>query len=130
MMKQILVVLFLVIGAWRSVQAGEFTGAGKAVMDLLERNNIVVAELQRSGHEVISGEFTGAGKRLNFGRVSMLVTGDEVIPSQDVDAVFTAQGGLRPIPRAQAMGDVNSFEAYGKSYKLGQIKGLVIKKLP
>ena len=130
-MKQLmtLIVLSLLVIMSESLSwAGEFTGAGKAVAQVLAENNLGQAELERQGLEVRLGEFTGAGRGIPFRKLKYVVTQNELIESQAIDLVWAQGRDLRPVPIAHELQNVQRFEAFGQAYGGRQVKAIVIKK--
>jgi len=100
--KNLVLVMALIGTIIQVAHSGEFTGAGKVVREILERNNYNIAELERSGHELLMGEFTGGGKSLALNRVKIVVTPDEVIRDSEIDAISLKLEDNTPMPLLQS----------------------------
>jgi hypothetical protein len=130
-MKQLsllIVLSILVIFSDSFGWAGEFTGAGKQVADVLAAHQLPVGELERQGLEVRLGEFTGAGRGVPFRKLRYVVTESDVIESQSIDLVSAEGRDLRPIPTTHQLHQVQRFEAFGQAFGARQVKAIVISR--
>ncbi len=105
------------------LRAGEVTGAGSIVRDILEKHNLSVQRLESQGYRLLLGEVTGAGGRINLNDVKLLLTKKELFKMNDlthIDFIF-------PGP-AKAIQDVRYFEFDRERLVPGKIKAIVVEK--
>jgi len=83
----ILLILFILIalsGVFNTSVAGEVTGAGQRVKEVLRANNTSIENLQSSGLRVLLGEVTGAGRAVNVLDVKMFIAKKRLLKMDNV----------------------------------------------
>lgn len=117
---QILLIIFLINF---KIIAGEFSGAGLKVKNVLKRQNINLKALERSGHGLLFGENTGAGMKVNLARVKYIITQNQAYSLNNVTHINFLQPSA-----AKSLRDVKILEFDTKKVRTLEIKGLIIKK--
>ncbi|MBT3584119.1 MAG: hypothetical protein HN509_04375 [Halobacteriovoraceae bacterium] len=123
-MKNLIVLLFLSILLIASSQgtAGEVTGGGKSVRQILNENNLDIDQLKKSGFKVLMGENTGAGKTLDLSRISMILSNKKLYTMDDVTHIE-----FKHPSKAKTLSDVIIFEIDKDKVEIGSLQGLIFK---
>lgn len=120
-MKKI-IITFLVLFSLQSFLGKKALGG--SLQEVLMRNNTSIDQLQKLGKVMTDGEFTGAGKRIPLKSISVFVTNDDVISSQDVAAFVPKDQAVR----APTLADLSGFHWQGMLIEMSQVKAVVISK--
>jgi|GEM_PF-3739846 len=118
------------------LEAGEFTGAGKRAVAILESQSVSWQQLELSGHQLVaSGEFTGGGKNLAISKIRYVVSKREAFEKGQIDQInflkpagATVRPSVEGLPRERVLSDVESLEASGQLLRLQDLEAIVIKK--
>lgn len=100
--------------------AGEVTGAGKEIDQVLSNSNLSRAKLEQLGLKL--GEVTGAGK-IHVDALEMIVTSKEVI---SVDNIIHMD--FKNPSSGQMVSEVNAFSTLDKTISKQNIKAYIYKK--
>ena len=112
----IFMTLMLTLGV---TQAGEVTGAGRAI-EVLAAHNMSVQQLKQQGLKVLLGEVTGAGKSINLDRINAVVTKNKVFKMNHATHVE-----FKNPSAAKALRDVKHLEFNAARVKVNQLNGIV-----
>lgn len=104
------------------VEAGEVTGAGRQVENILNAHNFTPQRLQQMGLKVKLGEVTGAGK-VHVDDLRLLVTKKGVF---EVDNLHNIK--FRHPSAGKFVAEVKSFDFPGKKVQKSNILAYVIAK--
>ncbi len=121
-MKAVIVICSLLSLFNISLCAGEFTGAGAVVENVLRRNNLSINGLKREGFKVLLGEVTGAGRAVPVDAVEYIVTKKEVMPMSDVTHI-----NFKNPSAAKHLSDIKAFDFDQKRVLLNKVKGVVFR---
>ncbi len=135
-MKSMILVAFLLLVCFSTSRAGEFTGAGKRAVAVLEGQQISWASLESSGHALVAnGEFTGGGKSVPMPKLKYVVAPDEAYEISDIDSIkFKPASGnmIRPavdgLPSNKTWNDVEFLEAHGRRLNPSSLEAVIYKK--
>ncbi|MBI2520797.1 MAG: hypothetical protein HYV97_10285 [Bdellovibrio sp.] len=135
-MKSIILLAFLLLICFSNSRAGEFTGAGKRALAVLEAQSISWASLERTGHGLVAnGEFTGGGKSVSIPKLKYVVAPDEAYEIHDIDSIkFKPASGnmIRPavdgLPANKSWSDVEFLEANGRRLNPATLEAVIYKK--
>ncbi|MEK6623569.1 MAG: hypothetical protein AABY86_01290 [Bdellovibrionota bacterium] len=135
-MKHIILLVFLLLICFSQSRAGEFTGAGKRAVAVLEAQSISWANLERTGHALVAnGEFTGGGKAVAIPKLKYVVAPDEAYEIRDIDSIkFKPASGnmIRPavdgLPGNKSWSDVEFLEANGRRLNPATLEAVIYKK--
>lgn len=120
-MKKIALIIFVVLMS-NVVFAGEVTGAGRQVQDVLGKANLTRVKLSQMGLKVKLGEVTGAGK-IHVDDIALLVLKNNVVNMnqvQHIEFVHPSQG--------KYVGEVNSFTVSNESIKKSNILAFIVQE--
>lgn len=122
MNKLAIALLLLMISFFSGVEAGEVTGAGRQVNNILAAHNFTPQKLQSLGLTVKLGEVTGAGK-VHVDDVRMLVTKKGLY---EVDSLHNIK--FKHPSAGKFVSEVKSFEFPTKKVNRAQILAYILEK--
>lgn len=115
-----IILLFIFISLM--TQAGEFTGAGKAIDSVLAKHQLSIKELKRSGFKVLDGEITGAGKLVDLSQVHSVVTDKDYIQLNQASDFIYKVGSP-----AKFIADLEAIEFNQKIIPTKKVKAYFVK---
>lgn len=120
-MKNLILIICLVFSFFSF--AGEVTGAGKEIDNVLAKSNLSREKLKSLGLKL--GEVTGAGK-IHVDTLEMIVTNDQVISMDDVVHLE-----FKNPSNGQMVSEIEYFDiassSFGAKVKLHQVKALITR---
>lgn len=119
-MKSLILLIFSIL-LIQNISAGEFTGAGKQINQVLRAHNLTPKQIKAQGMKIVKGEVTGAGKAVNLQDVYAVVTKTDLIKMTDVDHIEF----IHP-SEAKAMKDVKRLESAAKKVKKKDILAVIV----
>ncbi|MCP4915229.1 MAG: hypothetical protein GY909_19065 [Oligoflexia bacterium] len=119
-MKSLIIVIFSIL-LMTNISAGEFTGAGKQINEVLKAHNMSAKQLKAQGMKIVRGEVTGAGLTVNLQDVFAIVTKTDLIKMSEVDHIEFVHPS-----EAKAMKDVKRLDSATKKVNKKDILAVIV----
>lgn len=120
-MKNIILFIALMIMA-TTVWAGEVTGAGQRVDQILKTRGLSINQLKGQGYKVLLGEVTGAGKTVAIDDIQFIVAKNKLFQARDITHI-----DYKHPSAAKMITDIEAIELGAAKVRTQEVDAFIVK---